>query len=56
MKGNLPGQPGRMNCGRYVMTHVLSLTENSSLSDKGQTGSKFVAGQLQKYYEKVEIK
>jgi len=38
------------------MNHVPSVTENSSLWDVGQTGSKHVAGQLQKFYEKVEIK
>jgi hypothetical protein len=50
MEGILPGQPGRIICGQDVCylrftTLAPSVTEKSSLSDMGQTGSKHAAGQ-----------
>jgi hypothetical protein len=61
MDGILPGQLREMICDWYVcclrvMTHVPLVTENSSLCDMVQTGSKHMAGQLQKFYEKIEMK
>jgi len=61
MGGILPGQPVEMACGPdvyclRVMVHIPFVRGNRSPRGVGQTGSKRVAGQLQKVCENIEIK
>jgi hypothetical protein len=55
---------GQDVCYLRVMNHVPSVTEDSSLldmvqtgsKDMAQTGSKDMASHLQKFYEKIQVK